>query len=48
MLVATLTTADGRKLPEQKYIVMDREFTRTAFQRFAEAIAAELGKAGLG
>jgi hypothetical protein len=45
VLVATLTTADGRKLPEQKYAVMDRAITRSSFQRFAEAIAAALGKA---
>ena len=45
LLVATLTTVDGRKLPEQRYGAMDREFTRTSFQRFAESVAAALAGA---
>ena len=44
-LVAMLKTADGRTLPEQDYAVADREMTKASFQRFAETIAAELGKA---
>ena len=44
MLVATLTTAGGRKLSEQRYAVMDRAITKSSFQRFAEAIAVELRK----
>jgi hypothetical protein len=42
-LVAMLT-ADGRKLPDQKFAAMDREITRDSLQRFAEAIAAALSE----
>lgn len=43
MLAATLTAA-GRQLPEQKFARMDRELDRSAFERFAEAIADQVAK----
>ncbi|HJQ17638.1 MAG TPA: hypothetical protein VJ859_11640 [Allosphingosinicella sp.] len=45
MLSVGLTTADGRPLPEQNFAITDRDMTETSFRRFAETIAAELGKA---
>jgi hypothetical protein len=45
-LAATIRTADGRILPEQRMATMDRMLTKGAIQRFARAIAAELAKAG--
>ena len=47
-LSASLTLNDGRKLPEQSFVRMDKPLSRGAFARFAEAIAAELAKAGSG
>ena len=44
-LAATLTTADGRKLPEQRFASSDRDLTKTSFERFAKALAGEAGKA---
>ena len=45
-LAATLTTADGRKLPEQRFAVSDSSLTRASFARFANALAGEAAKAG--
>ena len=45
-LSASITTADGRKLPEQKFVSMDRPLSGGSFKRFAAAIAAELAKSG--
>lgn len=45
-LAATITTADGRTLPEQRMATMDRTLTEASIQRFARTIAAELAKAG--
>ena len=45
-LAATLTTADGRKLPEQRFAVSDRSLTKSSFERFARALAVEVAKAG--
>jgi hypothetical protein len=45
-LSASVTTADGRKLSEQKFVSMDRPLSSGSFKRFAVAIAAELAKAG--
>jgi len=45
-LAATITTADGRTLPEQRMAIMDRTLTKASIQRFAKAIAAELAKTG--
>lgn len=47
-LSAFLTLSDGRKLPEQSFVRMDKPLSSGAFARFAEAIAAELAKAGSG
>lgn len=44
-LSALLKTADGRTLPDQEFAIADRALTNTSFDRFAEAIATELGKA---
>ena len=44
MLAATLT-ADGRKLPEQKFAIMDRQLDHSSFERFARALADQLVKA---
>jgi len=41
-LAATIRTADGRTLPEQRMATMDRTLTKSSIQRFAQAIAAEL------
>lgn len=45
-LAATLTTADGRKLPERRFAASDRDLTKTSFERFAKALAGEAAKAG--
>jgi len=45
-LSASITTSDGRKLPEQGFVRMDKPLSSGAFERFAAAIAAELAKAG--
>jgi hypothetical protein len=44
-LSATLTV-NGRVLPEQNFARMDRELDRPAFERFAEALAEQVAKAG--
>ncbi len=44
-LSAIVKLADGRVLPEQKMAVSDRELTRGSIERFAAAIAAEIGRA---
>ena len=44
-LSASITTSDGRKLPEQSFVRMDKPLSIGAFERFAAAIAAELAKA---
>jgi len=45
-LTATIRTADGRTLPEQRMAIMDRTLTKGSIKRFAKAIAAELAKTG--
>jgi hypothetical protein len=45
-LAATLTTADGKRLPEQRFAVSDRNLTKSSFDRFARALAEEAAKAG--
>jgi hypothetical protein len=47
-LSASLTLSDGRKLPEQSFVRMDKPLSIGAFARFAESIASELAKAGSG
>ena len=44
-LAATLTTADGRKLPEQRFAVSDRTLSKASFERFAKSLAREAAKA---
>ena len=39
---ATLTTADGRILPEQKFATSDRSLNRGSFERFAKALVGEV------
>lgn len=41
-LAATVTMADGRTLPEQKFASNDRALTEGSFRRFAEALATAL------
>jgi hypothetical protein len=45
-LAATVTTADGKRLPEQRFAVSDRDLTKSSFERFARALAEEAAKAG--
>lgn len=45
-LAATIRTADGRVLPEQKMAVSDRKLTKGSIERFARAIGAALVQAG--
>jgi len=45
-LSATVTTADGRTLPELGIASMDKPLTASSFKRFAESIASELAKTG--
>lgn len=44
MLSATVTTADGRKLPEMRHAVMDRTLTRSSVERFGRALGAQLAQ----
>lgn len=46
-LSASVTMADGKKLPEQNFARMDKPLSAGAFKRFASAIAGELAKAGV-
>lgn len=39
MIAATVTKADGTKLPEQKMAVSDSELNRSSLERFASALA---------
>lgn len=41
-LSATLTTADGRILPEQRFATSDRNLTRSSLERFAKALIGEV------
>lgn len=47
-LSASVTMGDGRKLADRNFARMDRPLTEEAFQRFAQAIAEDLAKAGTG
>jgi hypothetical protein len=44
-LSATVTTADGRRLPELGMASMDKPLTAGSFKRFAASIAIELARA---
>ena len=43
---ASVRLQDGRKLADQKFASMDRPLSSGSFQRFADAIASEVAKAG--
>lgn len=47
-LKASITTADGQKLPDQNFVRSDRPLTKESFERFANTIAENLAKAGTG
>ena len=44
-MTATLTTADGTKLPEQTFSINDRGLTRKSLERFANGLVGELARA---
>lgn len=44
-LAATLTTADGTILPEQKFAISDRSLTKGSLERFAKALVGEVARA---
>lgn len=44
-LAATLTTADGRTLPEQKFASSDHDLTSRSLDRFASALVGEVARA---
>jgi ABC-type glycerol-3-phosphate transport system substrate-binding protein len=46
-LTASIMTGDGRKLPDQSFVRIDKPLSSGAFKRFATAIAGELAKAGV-
>jgi len=46
-LTAVVRLSDGRTLPEQKMAVSDRQLNPASIERFAAAIAAEIGKAAV-
>ena len=41
-LSATITTTDGRRLAEQRHVVMDAKLSATSFERFANALATKV------
>lgn len=43
--LSAIVTVNGRTLPEQSFARMDRDLDGSAFERFAEALAAEVVKA---
>lgn len=43
-LAATVTNADGSRLPEQKMAISDRGLTRGSFERFAQTLAGEVAR----
>lgn len=45
MVAATLTTADGTRLPEQKLRVSDHVLTKGSLDRFARTLAGEVARA---
>ena len=44
-LAATLTTADGTILPEQRFVISDRSLTKASLERFAKALVGEVARA---
>jgi hypothetical protein len=47
-LAAYVTTADGRRLPEQRLDISDNQFTKGSFERFARNLAAEVARSTSG
>lgn len=45
MMTAILTTADGKKLPEQTFSISDRGLTRGSLERFANSLVGEVARA---
>lgn len=45
MMTAILTTADGRKLPEQTFSISDRGLTKGSLERFANSLVGEVVRA---
>ena len=43
-LAASVTTADGRRLPEQRLDVSDRPLSKSSFEFFARNLAAEVAR----
>jgi hypothetical protein len=43
-LGATVTMADGRRLPDQRHVVLDAKLDRRSFERFAESLANKLAE----
>ena len=43
--LAAALVVNGRRLPEQRFAIMDRELNRGAIERFARSLAAEVAKA---
>jgi hypothetical protein len=43
-LEALVTTADGRRLPEQRLDVSDAQFTKGSFERFARNLAGQVAR----
>lgn len=48
MIIAMLTTADGRVLPEQKLASSDRPLSIASFERFGRTLAAQLAEFSAG
>ena len=44
--LAAMLIVNGRSLPEQKFAVSDRNLCSKSIQRFADALALEISKAG--
>ena len=44
-LAATLTTADGTALPEQRFEISDRSLSKGSLDRFAKALVSEVSRA---
>ena len=40
----TVTTADGRHLPEQRHVIMDAKLDQRSFEQFANSLATKLAQ----
>lgn len=43
-LGATITTADGRHLPEQRHVVLDAKLDKRSFEQFANSLATKVAE----